>query len=139
MGIPLDPMAADWTTVGRLAIALESREHGPMTDDIEAEGKRFLSDFANADSAGRGTLRKKGQDLARRLRSAAIDLSSGKATEFSPDIPKLILLAAKVAYVAFDKAQREIEPFERDVYYYSNLTPPDPIVAAYDAFKRTGS
>jgi hypothetical protein len=100
--------SADWTTGGLLAIALESREHGAMTDDSKAEGQRFLDDFANADSLGSSALSKKGRDLARRLHSSAVDLGMDKATEFSPEIPALLLLAAKVAYVTFDKAGQEM-------------------------------
>ncbi|MGE0238003.1 MAG: hypothetical protein AB7F09_00875 [Parvibaculaceae bacterium] len=107
-----------------------------MTDDIAAEGERFLLEFGAAGLAARDGLRPRGQELARRLHSAAIDLSSRKATEFSSDIPKLFLLAAKVAWLAFGAGAGELEPFERDVYYYGKFSPPHPIVAAYDAFKR---
>jgi len=110
-----------------------------MTGDIEAEGERFLKEFSPAGEAARSTLRPKGQELAQRIHSAAVHLSMGKATEFSPDIPKLFLLAAKVAFLAFGRGARELEPFERDVRYYASFHPPDPIVAAYDAFMRTAS
>lgn len=110
-----------------------------MKDAIKTEGERFLRDFSQADPAGHSTLRPLGQDLARRLHSAAVDLCHSKATEFSPDIPALFLLAAKVAYLTYGAGARELEPFERDVYYYANFTPPGPIVAAYEAFKRTTS
>jgi hypothetical protein len=62
----------------------------------------------------------------------------GKATEFSPLIPKLFLLAAKIAFLSFGKNARELEPFERDVYYHANFNPPDPVVA-YDDFRRAVS
>lgn len=110
-----------------------------MTDDIQAEGERFLGELSKADPQAHGALRQKGQKLAQRIRSAAIGLGMDKATELSPDGPKLILLAAKVAYLSFGAGARELDPFERDVYYYANFSPPDPIVAAYDAFKRTTS
>lgn len=110
-----------------------------MKDDIKAEGERFLADHAKADSAVRIALRPKGQKLALRLRSAAVDLSYDKATEFSPDIQPLFLLAAKIAYLTFGARARELEPFEREISYYAKLTPPSPIVAAYEAFKRTTS
>lgn len=108
-----------------------------MKDNVQAAGERFLSEYAKADSPGRSILRQKGQKLARQLHSAAIDLSHSKVTEFSPDIPALFLLAAKVAYLTYGAGAPELEPFERDVYYYANFTPPDPIVAAYETFKKS--
>lgn len=108
-----------------------------MTDDVKAAGERFLSEYREADSQLHGILRQKGRKLALELRSAAIALGMNKATEFSPDIPTLILLAAKVAWLSFDEGASEIEPFERDVNYYANFTPPHPIVADYAAFKKT--
>lgn len=76
-----------------------------------------------------------GGALANRLRSKAIDLQYNKATEFSPDIEKMILLAAKVALLTFGPRAAEVELYERDVYYYKAFTPPSPIVAEYDVFK----
>ena len=76
-----------------------------------------------------------GAELAARLRSKAIDLQYNKATEFSQDIELLIVAAAKVALVTFGAGTGELEPYERDVYYYRAFTPPAPIVAEYDAFK----
>ncbi|WP_119270303.1 hypothetical protein [Taklimakanibacter deserti] len=108
-----------------------------MTGDIEAEGERFLKEFSTGDAAARSALRPKGQELAQRIHSAAVHLGMAKATEFSPHIPRLFLLAAKIAFLAFGAGAPELEPFERDVRYYANFHPPDPIVAAYDAFTRT--
>jgi hypothetical protein len=122
-----------------LAISLRNREHERMKDDIKAEGERFLAQHAKADADARAALRPKGRDLARRLSVEAVDLAMNKATEFSPDIKVLILLAAEVAYLSFGAGTPELEPFESAVYYYANFTPPDPIVAVYDAFKQTQS
>lgn len=110
-----------------------------MTGDIEAEGERFLKEFITADEAARSALRPKGQELAQRIHSGAVHLSMGKATEFSPHIPRLFLLAAKIAFLGFGASAPELEPFERDVRYYAGFSPPDPIVAAYEAFKRAPS
>lgn len=78
-----------------------------------------------------------GAELANRLRAKSVDLQHNKATEFSPDIERLILLAAKVALLTFGSRADEVTSFERDVYYYKIFTPPSPIVAEYDAFKRS--
>ena len=110
-----------------------------MTGGIEAEGERFLKEYGIADEAARRAFRPKGQDPARRTHSGAVHLSMGKATEFSPRIPRLFLLAAKIAFLSFGSSAPELEPFERDVRYYAGFSPPDPIVAAYDAFKRAAS
>lgn len=76
-----------------------------------------------------------GAELASRLRSKAVDLQYNKATEFSPDIEKFILLAAKVALLTFGPRAAELAPYERDVYYYKAFAPLVPIIAEYDIFK----
>jgi hypothetical protein len=74
-----------------------------------------------------------GADLARLLRSAAIGLGSNKATEFSPDNERLVLLAAKVALLTFGPHSSELQQFERDVYYY-NAFPSVTIGSQYESF-----
>jgi hypothetical protein len=78
-----------------------------------------------------------GQALAQRLRSAAIDFSYSKATEFSPLIEKYFLMAAKVAFLAYGEGAADLKPYEPDVYYYRNFDPPSYIVWEYEDFKRS--
>ncbi|MBA5686401.1 hypothetical protein [Rugamonas apoptosis] len=78
---------------------------------------------------------KNGAELASRLRTKSVDLQCNKATEFSPDVEKLIVLAAKVAVLTYGPRAVELEPYERDVYYYKAFSPQPPIVAEYDVFK----
>ena len=73
--------------------------------------------------------------LARQLRSKAIDLSCNKATEFSPDVLTLHLLAAKVALIAHGTATPELGVYERDIAYYKNFEQSRPAAEEYDAFK----
>lgn len=49
-----------------------------------------------------------GAELAYRLQEKSIDLQHNKATEFSPDIERLILLAAKVALLTFGSRADEL-------------------------------
>ena len=76
-----------------------------------------------------------GVELARQLRSKAIDLSCHKGTEFSADILPLHLLAAKVALLAHGAASPELEVYERDIAYYKNFAQTRPAADEYDAFK----
>jgi hypothetical protein len=101
------------------------------------QGRDFIAAFTAADSAARIALRQDGQKLARQWRSTAIGLASDKAAEFSPAIEELTLLAAEVALLAYGSQAPEFETFESGVHYYRNFTPQSPIVAAYDAFKRS--
>jgi hypothetical protein len=96
-----------------------------------AEGDNFIR---VAPTQGQES-RRSGADLAARLRSKAIDLSYNKATEFSKDIPQLHLMAAKVAFIAFGPAAPELAQYEKDVFYYKNFNPPNPIVEQYEQFK----
>lgn len=89
-----------------------------------------MTGSANAHFAEQGKL------LAGRLHSAAVDLCCNKATEFSPDITKFFLLAAKVALLAYGPDASELERFERDVFYYQAIKPPRrTIVDEYERFK----
>lgn len=78
-----------------------------------------------------------GAELAARLQSEAIVLSYSKESEFSPDIEMYILLAAKVALLTFGAGAVQLDQYERSVYYYNAFVPPGPIVAEYEAFKRS--
>jgi hypothetical protein len=102
---------------------------------VDAEYNNFIRRYEVASVEDRAILREEGQALAQRLRSAAIDLSSSKATEFSPLIEEYILMAAKVALLAYGAGSAGLEPYEQDVYYYTNFDPPSYIVGEYEHFK----
>jgi len=104
--------------------------------DIDAEYNSFMRRYAVAPAEDFANLREQGQALAQRLRSAAIDLSYNKATEFSPLIPQYILMAAKVALLAHGAGAAGLRPYEQDVYYYDNFDPPSYIVGEYEDFKK---
>jgi hypothetical protein len=55
-----------------------------------------------------------------------------KATEFSPDIPLLLVLAAEVALVS---GASDLEIYEADVYYYKTFGATKKYVEEYDGFK----
>lgn len=113
---------------------MSRRIPAPTPEEIHERGERFVAEFTKGGNAPREA----GQKLAWQLRSAAIGLASDKATEFSPEIEKLTLLAAKVACLAFEpKAPELVGTFERDVDYYAGLRPPSWIVGAYRAFKKS--
>lgn len=104
-----------------------------MSEDLIAEAtdclRRWTSDEPSQDPAPR----QYGAALAQRLRGAAIDLSCNKATEFSPDIRPLTLLAAKVAWLSFASGDPALSVYERDLFYYRATVPM--IVADYERFK----
>jgi hypothetical protein len=104
--------------------------------NVDAEYHSFMRRYEGASAEDLAILREQGQALAQRLRSAAIDLSSNKATEFSPLIQEYILMAAKVAFLAYDGSAAGLRPYEQDVYYYKNFDPPSYIVGEYEAFKK---
>ena len=104
--------------------------------DIDAEYYAFMRRYEVAAAEDLAVLREQGRALAPRLRSAAIDLGSSKATEFSPLIEEYILMAAKVALLAHGAGAPGLEPYERDVYYYENFDPPGYIVGEYEHFKK---
>jgi hypothetical protein len=104
--------------------------------NIDAEYDSFMRRYAVASVEDPATTREEGRALAQRLRSAAIDLSSSKATEFSPRIEEYILRAAKVAFLVYGAGAAGLSPYEQDVYYYGNFDPPSYIVNEYERFKR---
>ena len=106
-----------------------------MLVDIDAEYNSFMRRYAVTSAEDLAVLREQGKVLAQRLRSAAIDLSSSKATEFSPRIDEYILMAAKVALLAYGAGAPGLRLYEEDVYYYSNFDPPGYIVGEYERFK----
>jgi hypothetical protein len=109
---------------------------GGVPVDIDAEYNSFMRRYAVAPAEDLAILREQGQTLAQRLRSAAIDLSCNKATEFSPLIDEYILMAAKVAFLAYGAGTAGLEPYEQDLYYYRNFDPPSHIVGEYEEFKK---
>jgi hypothetical protein len=113
-----------------------SSHGGGVPVDIDAEYNSFMRRYAVAPAENLAILREEGQALAQRLRSAAIDLSYNKATEFSPLIEEYILMAAKVAFLVYGAGAAGLEPYEQDVYYYKNFDPPSYIVGEYEDFKK---
>jgi hypothetical protein len=107
-----------------------------MLVNVETEYNSFMRRHEVASAEDLAVLREQGRNLAQRLRSAAIDLSSSKATEFSPLIEEYILMAAKVALQAYGASAPELRPYEQDVYYYRNFDPPGYIVGEYERFKK---
>jgi hypothetical protein len=107
-----------------------------MIVNIDAEYEGFMRRYEAASAENLAVLREQGQSLAQRLRSAAIDLSSNKATEFSPLVQEYILMAAKVAFLSHGVGALGLEPYEHDVYYYKNFDPPSYIVGEYEVFKK---
>jgi len=102
--------------------------------NLVEEYKQFLGRFLNGTITERSALLERGKDLANRLSSKSISLCYSKATEFSPDIERLFLYAAKVAFLVYGKGSPALEPFERDIFYYKNIKPPSTIVAEYEDF-----
>jgi hypothetical protein len=113
-----------------------SCHRGGVPVDIDAEYNSFMRRYASAPAEDLAILREQGQVLARRLKSAAIDLSHNRATEFSPLIEEYILMAAKVAYLVYGAGAAGLEPYEQGVYYYKNFDPPSYIVGEYEDFKK---
>jgi hypothetical protein len=104
-----------------------------LAENLIAKADDFLanSSLSNFDSL----TKRAGADLAVHLRSMAIELSFNRQTEFSPDIPKLHLLAAKIAYLSLQGWSKEIEIYEKDVFYYRAFSSSASIVAEYESFK----
>lgn len=96
-----------------------------------AEGARYVRrwpwPFARKRDPGYG------QALAARLRARAIQLSCNKATEGSPEIEKLHLMAAKVALLSFPPSSTELAEYEAAVFYYEAFN--HPMVRSYRRFK----
>lgn len=103
--------------------------------DLMAEGLAWLDQERAARGADKTALLPRGHALARRLRSHMIDLSSSKALESSPDIARLVLMAAKVALHAFGADSPQLEPYERDVYHYKGFDTARALVEEYDSLK----
>ena len=103
--------------------------------NLITEARIYLAGYTAASVQARSPLQIVGVELARQLRSKAIDLSCNKATEFSPDILTLHLLAAKVALDAHGTAPPELEVYERDIAYYKNFEQTRAAAEEYDAFK----
>jgi hypothetical protein len=104
--------------------------------DIIAEAEGWLDKAVQADRSRLNAGRLQTFDLPSRLDSIAYDMSCSKALEFNSEIPALIMLAAKVALLAFDNGSQEIERREKAFYYYRAFKSTVPLVEDYDAFKR---
>ena len=98
---------------------------------LQDSANKFLAAAASGLPIDRGT----GISLAANLRSRSIDLQYSKATEFSPDVQELALLAAQVALVSFGAHSGDLAEYEKDVFYYRCFSPPHPIVSRYESFK----
>ena len=100
--------------------------------DLKESAKEFIS---SAQASGNVPDRHAGASLAVALRSRAIDMSYSKATDCSPEIPELLLLAAQVAFMTFGPSSPDLEEYESDVSYYARIKPPGSIPVLYEAFK----
>lgn len=98
---------------------------------LQDSASKFLADAAS----GLPVDRRIGISLATKLRSRSIDLQHSKATEFSPDVQELTLLAVQVALVSFGTRSSDLAEYEKDVFYYRCFSPPHPIVSRYESFK----
>ena len=103
--------------------------------DLPTACRQFITRFLAANRAERASLVAEGQDLADRLRSAAMALCYNQATEFSPTIERLFLGAAQVACLVYEPGSPALAAFERDVFYYAHFDPPGEIVAEYERFR----
>lgn len=104
-----------------------------LAEKLISEADVFLanSSLSNFDAH----TQRAGVDFAARLRSMAIDLSHNRQTEFSSDIPKLHLLAAKIAYISLWGLPAEVEVYERNIFYYRDFPSYVSMVDEYENFK----
>ena len=102
--------------------------------NLEKEYEQFLERFLSLNPGKRTALFERGINLANRLRSASISMCYNKATEFSPDIERYFLYAANLAFLIYGKGSPDLEPFEKEVFYYKNFKPPRKIIAEYESF-----
>lgn len=107
-----------------------------MCEDMLAESVTWLDETLGIAAPERHEKLQEGRDLAQRLRSAAIGLSYSKRTEFSPNIERLIVMAAKVALVSFGPQSSTLDSYERPLDVYRTLDGGSALVKDYDAFKR---
>lgn len=95
----------------------------------------FLSRYRAADAAEREALKTEAAALAERLRTQAMDLSMVRATEFSPDIPRYVLLAAEIALLAYGPDAPELRPYEEAIHYYRDYPATQALVEAYERYR----
>ncbi len=106
-----------------------------MTPSLIAEARALIARFEAAPPEARPALAAGAAPLAEALRRRAIDLAMSRATEFSPDLPVLHLLAAEVALCALGPADPRLAGFEADVAGLANFERTAPLAAEYAAFK----
>ena len=106
-----------------------------MTDALIKKARTYITQVEMQSAGQREERQTEGRTLAEKLREAAVDLSFNKATEFSPDIPVLHLLAAKVALCAFGKYSSRLDLFEKDIAYYKNFPSTKTFFDEYENFK----
>lgn len=114
------------------------RRNRQGSTDTKSEGEQFVS----AHLTGRKMSEEEkscGADLAGKILSDAITLGSNKATEYSPEIQDLQLLAAKIALIVYGAESPNIERYEEEIMYYKVFTPVHSVVAKYEQFKREHS
>jgi hypothetical protein len=104
--------------------------------DLIAEAEYWLAQAVQTDGSRLNADHLQTFDLPRRLDSTAYDMSCSKALEFHSDIPTLIMLAAKVALLAFGNGSQEVGRREKAVYYYRAFPSTEPLVEDYEAFKQ---
>lgn len=104
-----------------------------MTENLLTEGGAWLQQLAAASPPEKAALMVGGPSLARRIKSKSLDMQYSKATELSPDIPELCVLAAKVALVS---GSGDLASYEADVYYWKIFNSTKKYVEEYDGFKK---
>lgn len=109
-----------------------------LSKELEEKATNFIAGCKETAFNLDATQREEGEKLSQKCISKSMDLQYSRGTEFSPHIEKLILAAAKIAYIVYGPNSDKIGRFEEEVYYYKNF--PDSsstIVKEYDAFKKT--
>lgn len=84
-----------------------------MCDDLLAESEIWLNQTLLVADLDRNAKLQEGRNPAQGLRSAAIDLSCSKQTVFSPNIERLVAMAAKVALLSFEPSSPSLKSYER--------------------------
>lgn len=106
-------------------------------EHLITEGHSWLDNFLSSPDHQKSLLVLSGDELARRLRSKSLDLQYDRATEFSPNIKTLSMLAAKVAFLTYGPSSPDLRVYESDIYYYKNFPQCHSFVEEYDEFKRS--
>ena len=105
--------------------------------ELEQRGQEYVARFLAASPERREAMRPWGRELAGLLRSESIGLQMSRATEFSPRIVPLTLLAAKVGLLAHGPDAPELEELERDIRYYARFPKSQSAAEEYERFRES--